>query len=243
MHTLFISDLHLSPNQPEITASFIQFMREEAPKADALYVLGDLFDFWIGDDDPTPFAQQIKAEFYQLSQKGVACYFTKGNRDFLIGKKFAKETGFHLLPDEAVIDLYGRKAVILHGDTLCTQDTQYLAFREKVHQPWLQCLFSLLPFAFRRRIVRKVQSDIRGEKQHKSMMIMDVTPSEVVDVMQRHQVDLMIHGHTHRPAIHQISLNDSNVKTRIVLGDWYNQSSVLVYSKLTGYSLQSKPLS
>ncbi len=109
MHTLFISDLHLSPKHPDITASFIQFMREEAIKADALYVLGDLFDFWIGDDDPTTFAEQIKSEFRQLTQQGVPCYFTKGNRDFLVGKRFAQQTGVQLLPDEAVIDLYGQK--------------------------------------------------------------------------------------------------------------------------------------
>ncbi len=131
MHTLFISDLHLSPKHPDITASFIQFMREEAIKADALYVLGDLFDFWIGDDDPTAFAEQIKSEFLQLTQQGVLCYFTKGNRDFLVGKRFAQQTGVQLLPDEAVIDLYGQKAVVLHGDTLCTQDTRYLAFEPK----------------------------------------------------------------------------------------------------------------
>ncbi|MGL4830443.1 MAG: UDP-2,3-diacylglucosamine diphosphatase [Vibrio sp.] len=242
MHTLFISDLHLSPNQPEITASFIQFMREEAPKADALYVLGDLFDFWIGDDDPTPFAKQIKAEFKQLTQQDIPCYFIKGNRDFLVGTRFAQETGIQILPDEAVIDLYGQKAVVLHGDTLCTQDTRYLAFRKKVHQPWLQYLFAMLPFFLRRKIVRKIQSDIRDDKQHKSMMIMDVTPSEVLDVMLSHQVDLMIHGHTHRPAIHQIPTTAPHNKIRIVLGDWYNQSSVLVYSKLAGYALTSEPL-
>ncbi|GHW04071.1 UDP-2,3-diacylglucosamine diphosphatase [Vibrio cholerae] len=242
MHTLFISDLHLSPKHPDITASFIQFMREEAIKADALYVLGDLFDFWIGDDDPTTFAEQIKSEFRQLTQQGVPCYFTKGNRDFLVGKRFAQQTGVQLLPDEAVIDLYGQKAVVLHGDTLCTQDTRYLEFRAKVHQPWLQRLFGLLPFALKQKLARKIQSDIRDDKQHKSMMIMDVTPSEVIAVMHRYNVDLMIHGHTHRPAIHSIQTDDQTLKTRIVLGDWYSQSSILVYSKLTGYSLLSRPL-
>ncbi|MGL6172362.1 MAG: UDP-2,3-diacylglucosamine diphosphatase [Vibrio sp.] len=242
MHTLFISDLHLSAHQPEITAAFIQFMREQATQADALYVLGDLFDFWVGDDDPSVFAQQIKAEFRQLTQQGVPCYLIKGNRDFLLGPQFAKQTGVQLLADEAVVDLYGQTAVLLHGDTLCTQDTRYLAFRNKVHQPWLQRLFALLPFALRQRIVSKIQSDIRDHKQHKSMQIMDVTPSEVLKVMQHHQVDLMIHGHTHRPAIHQIVADQNKPKTRIVLGDWYEQSSVLAYSKHIDYQLLSKPL-
>lgn len=237
MHTLFISDLHLTPSRPDITHCFTQFMRNEAIHADALYVLGDLFDFWIGDDDPTPFAKQIQQEFKHLTAQGVPCYFTQGNRDFLVGGRFAKQTGVTLLPDETVIDLYGTSAVILHGDTLCTQDVRYLAFRAKVHQPWLQWLFNRLPFFIKQRIVAKIQTDIRSDKSQKAMEIMDVTPDEVVHVMDKYQVPLMIHGHTHRPAIHHIS--DAPQKTRIVLGDWYTQGSVLVYSE-SGYSLEKR---
>ncbi|MFH0224019.1 UDP-2,3-diacylglucosamine diphosphatase [Vibrio furnissii] len=237
MHTLFISDLHLTPSRPDITHCFTQFMRNEAIHADALYVLGDLFDFWIGDDDPTPFAKQIQHEFKHLTAQGVPCYFTQGNRDFLVGRRFAKQTGVTLLPDEMVIDLYGTSAVILHGDTLCTQDVRYLAFRAKVHQPWLQWLFNRLPFFIKQRIVAKIQTDIRSDKSQKAMEIMDVTPDEVVHVMDKYQVPLMIHGHTHRPAIHHIS--DAPQKTRIVLGDWYTQGSVLVYSE-SGYSLEKR---
>lgn len=239
MHTLFISDLHLSPKRPDITQCFTQFMRTEARQADALYVLGDLFDFWIGDDDPTPFAQQIKTEFQQLTASGVPCFFVHGNRDFLIGQRFAKETGVTLLGQETVIDLYGTSAVILHGDTLCIEDVRYLAFREKVHKPWLQWIFNRLPYAFKKRIVKRVQSDIRSDKEQKAMEIMDVTPSEVLQVMQNHHVDLMIHGHTHRPAIHHLMGIDN--KIRIVLGDWYNQGSILRYSP-QGYELESRPL-
>jgi UDP-2,3-diacylglucosamine hydrolase len=167
----------------------------------------------------------------------VPCYFIHGNRDFLIGRRFAKETGVTLLDEEAVVDLYGTSAVILHGDTLCTEDVRYLAFREKVHQPWLQWIFNRLPYFIKKRIVAKIQTDIRSDKSQKAMEIMDVTPDEVVHVMDKYGVELMIHGHTHRPAIHQV--NDGSQKTRIVLGDWYTQGSVLVYSN-NGYSLENR---
>ncbi|MGF1910380.1 UDP-2,3-diacylglucosamine diphosphatase [Vibrio kasasachensis] len=239
MTTLFISDLHLSPNTPEINRCFEHFMRNEAINADALYVLGDLFDFWIGDDDKSEFATQIRTEFKRLTDSGVPCFFTKGNRDFLVGKRFAKQTGIELLGDETVIDLYGRKAVVLHGDTLCTEDTQYLAFRAKVNQPWLQWVFNRLPMSVKTPIVRKVQTDARDTKKSKSLMIMDVTQSEVEKVMRDHQVDLMIHGHTHRPDMHTFSVN-SEPMTRIVLGDWYEQGSILCFDA-KNYSLQARP--
>lgn len=239
MTTLFIADLHLSPSEPDITRCFRTFMREEAIHADALYVLGDLFEFWIGDDDDSDFSDQVRQEFKTLTQAGVPCYFVRGNRDFLIGRRFAKQTGMTLLKQESIIDLYGKKAVILHGDTLCTRDVNYLKFRKKVHQPWLQWLFNRIPLWVKKKIIAKVQSDIRVDKQTKSLDIMDVTPSEVDSVLEKHQVDLMIHGHTHRPKIHTIG-NTKEKKTRVVLGDWYTQGSVLVYDQ-NGYELQARP--
>ncbi|MCG9596985.1 UDP-2,3-diacylglucosamine diphosphatase [Vibrio sp. Isolate25] len=239
MTTLFIADLHLSPTTPDITDCFIRFMREEAIHADALYVLGDLFEFWIGDDDSSDFANQIRNEFRHLTSSGTPCYFTQGNRDFLVGKRFAKQTGVTLLGDETVIDLYGRKTVVLHGDTLCTEDVKYLQYREKVHQPWLQWIFNRIPMFIKKKIVAKVQSDIRSDKQTKSLDIMDVTPSEVEAVMAKHQVDLMIHGHTHRPNIHVFTVQNTE-KTRVVLGDWYTQGSVLVYAK-NSFKLEARP--
>lgn len=202
-------------------------MREEAVHAEALYVLGDLFEFWIGDDDPSDFAQAIKAEFKSLTESGVACYFIQGNRDFLLNKRFCRETGITLLDEHCVIDLYGRKTVILHGDTLCIDDHKYQAFRAKVHMPWLQWIFNRLPLFTRRHIVNKIQGDIRDVKAQKSLDIMDVTQSEVETLMKQHGTDLMIHGHTHRPNIHHFEINNKPV-TRIVLGDWYQQGSVLV---------------
>ncbi len=201
-------------------------MRTEAPKADALYVLGDLFEFWVGDDDKTPFANQIRTEFKTLTDSGVRVFFIQGNRDFLLGKRFCKQTGTTLLDDVCTIDLYGKKAVILHGDTLCTDDVDYQKFRKTVHQPWLQWVFNHIPWFIKKKIVAKVQSDIRDDKSNKSLDIMDVNQSEVENVMSQYCVDLMIHGHTHRPDTHHFDVNGVK-KTRIVLGDWYTQGSVL----------------
>ncbi len=133
MATLFIADLHLQTEEPAITAGFLRFLRGEAKSADALYILGDLFEAWIGDDDPNPLHREMAAAIHALVDSGVPCYFIHGNRDFLIGKRYARESGMTLLPEEQVLDLYGRKVLIMHGDTLCTDDTGYLAFRAKVH--------------------------------------------------------------------------------------------------------------
>ncbi|NVC61930.1 UDP-2,3-diacylglucosamine diphosphatase [Vibrio sp. 05-20-BW147] len=226
MTTLFISDLHLTPSRPDITNCFVRFMRDEAIYADALYVLGDLFEFWIGDEDSTPFAQEIRSEFKALTAKGVPVFFIQGNRDFLLGERFCQETGMTLLDDVCTIELYGQKTVILHGDTLCIDDHKYQEFRKTVHKPWLQWIFKRIPWFVKKRIVAKVQSGVRDDKQHKTLEIMDVNPIEVERVMSQFCVNLMIHGHTHRPNIHQIR-NEDGEKTRIVLGDWYSQGSVL----------------
>jgi len=230
MTTLFISDLHLTPSRPDITDCFFSFLQNEAINADALYILGDLFEFWVGDDDNNAFNQQIKAALKQLTESGVPCFFVQGNRDFLVGRHFEKETGVKLLPDVCKIDLYGRPAIILHGDTLCTDDHKYQAYRKKVHMPWLQFLYNRLPLKIKLKIVSRVQNDIGEEKKSKSLDIMDVNQTEVIDEMDRYSVDLMIHGHTHRPDIHQFS-SDTGEKTRVVLGDWYQQGSVLVFSE------------
>ena len=227
MTTLFIADLHLSPLRPDITACFLHFMQTEAPQAESLYVLGDLFEFWIGDDDNSLFSQTIKEAFSTLTQQGVACYFIQGNRDFLLGKAFCRQTGITLLDDVCVINLYGKPTVILHGDTLCTLDENYQNFRAKVHQPWLQFLFKRIPLFIRQKIVSHVQNKAKQVKQTKQMNIMDVTPSEVVRVLESYHVTQMIHGHTHRPFVHSLETSDG-IATRIVLGDWYEQGSVLV---------------
>lgn len=227
MTTLFIADLHLSPNAPDMTQAFLSFMSQQAPEADALYILGDLFDFWIGDDDKSDFANTIKTAIYQLThQHQVPVYFIQGNRDFLLGQRFCQQTGMTLLADEVVIDLYGEQVLIMHGDTLCTDDQAYQSFRAKVHQPWLQWLFNHLPFALRRHIVNKIQRNARDEKHQKSMVIMDVNQRTVEQRLHEQKVQCLIHGHTHRPNVHHFLCGDKHAQ-RIVLGDWFEQGSYL----------------
>ncbi|RYU64384.1 UDP-2,3-diacylglucosamine diphosphatase [Aliivibrio finisterrensis] len=238
MTILFISDLHLSPLRPDITECFLDFMNTEAIHATKLYVLGDLFEFWIGDDDNSPFNVVIKKAFKTLTQQGVECYFIQGNRDFLLNKRFCKETGVQLLADHTVIDINNEKVLIMHGDTLCIDDIKYQEFRAKVHQPWLQWVFNRIPLFIRQRIVKNVQDKIKEKKQHKELTIMDVTQSEVEKVMREEGVQRLIHGHTHRPNFHHFNCQDKPM-TRIVLGDWYTQGSILEF-KNNKYTLQNK---
>ncbi|MDD9174820.1 UDP-2,3-diacylglucosamine diphosphatase [Aliivibrio finisterrensis] len=238
MTILFISDLHLSPLRPDITDCFLDFMNTEAIHAEKLYVLGDLFEFWIGDDDNSPFNVVIKEAFKALTQHGVKCYFIQGNRDFLLNKRFCKETGVQLLADHTVININNEKVLIMHGDTLCIDDIKYQEFRAKVHQPWLQWVFNRIPLFIRQRIVKNVQDKIKEKKQHKKLTIMDVTQSEVERVMRQEGVKRLIHGHTHRPNVHTFNHNSEEM-TRIVLGDWYTQGSILEF-KNNKYTLQNK---
>ncbi|MGK9174005.1 UDP-2,3-diacylglucosamine diphosphatase [Yokenella regensburgei] len=226
MATLFIADLHLQTEEPAITAGFLHFLHGTARTADALYILGDLFEAWIGDDDPTPLHREIAAAIKAVVDSGVPCYFIHGNRDFLLGKRFARESGMQLLPEEKVLELYGRKVLIMHGDTLCTDDAGYQAFRAKVHKPWLQTLFLALPLFVRQRIAGKMRASSKAANSHKSLSIMDVNANAVVATMTRHQVQCLIHGHTHRPAIHELIINDQPA-IRVVLGAWHTQGSLV----------------
>ena len=229
MATLFIADLHLQTEEPAITAGFLRFLHGEARSADALYILGDLFEAWVGDDDPNPLHSEIACAIKSLADSGVPCYFIHGNRDFLIGKRFATESGMQLLPEEKVLDLYGRRVLIMHGDTLCTDDPGYLAFRAKVHTPWIQKLFLALPLFIRRRIAQKMRDDSKAANSSKSMEIMDVNAQAVVEVMEKHHVQWLIHGHTHRPDIHTLDANGETAH-RVVLGAWHTQGSMVKVS-------------
>jgi len=224
--TLFIADLHLQTEEPAITAGFLRFLRGEAKSADALYILGDLFEAWIGDDDPNPLHHDIAAAIKALVDSGVPCYFIHGNRDFLLGKRYARESGMTLLPEEQVLDLYGRKVLIMHGDTLCTDDTGYQAFRAKVHTPWIQTLFLALPLFIRNRIAAKMRAGSKAANSSKSMTIMDVNPHAVIDVMEKHRVQWLIHGHTHRPDVHSLTTNGEPAH-RVVLGAWHSEGSMV----------------
>ena len=211
----FIADLHLNEAQPEITAHFLQFMQQKAPLAEAVYILGDLFDFWIGDDEDSALIRQVKQAISSLTQTGVPCYFICGNRDFLIGKRFATACGMQLLPDYTTLDLYGKKTLICHGDTLCIDDVKYQQFRRKVHQKWRQRFFLCLPLALRLHIARKIRQKSQQDKQGKSAQIMDVNPQFTAQIIEKFDATQLIHGHTHRQAVHF-----EPKFTRIVLGDW-----------------------
>ena len=226
MTTLFIADLHLCTEEPAITAGFLRFLAGEARQADALYILGDLFEAWIGDDDPNPLHREIAAAIKAVVDSGVPCFFIHGNRDFLIGKRFACESGMTLLPQEKVLNLYGRRVLILHGDTLCTDDAGYQAFRAKVHQRWLQTLFLALPLCIRKRVAARMRADSKAANRSKSLEIMDVNPHAVIAEMEKHHVQWLIHGHTHRPDVHPLTANGEPA-FRVVLGAWHHEGSMV----------------
>ncbi len=226
--TYFIADLHLSENHPELTALFIDFMQNQAPQAESIYILGDLFDFWIGDDEKSSVIKMVQEQIKFITTQGIPCYFIHGNRDFLVGKKFAEPCGLQLLPEYQVIDLYGTPTLICHGDTLCTDDEKYQLFRKKVHQKWRQWLFLHLPLKIRIAIGKKIRMQSNADKKLKSEDIMDVNGDFVLQTFKDFNVTLMIHGHTHRQNIHKIPPHF----TRIVLGDWRpNAPSVLEFSE------------
>lgn len=226
MTTLFIADLHLCPEEPAITAGFLHFLTAQAMTADALYILGDLFESWIGDDDNQPLHHQIAQGIKQVTDTGIPCYFIHGNRDFLVGQRFARQCGMTLLPERQVLDLYGRRILIMHGDTLCTDDHGYQAFRRKVHNPLIQKLFLCLPLALRRRIAAKMRAGSKAANTQKSAAIMDVNPQAVSDTFREFKVQWLIHGHTHRPAIHTLTANEMPA-FRCVLGAWHHEGSMI----------------
>lgn len=231
-YTLFIADLHLAADRPDITQAFLHFLAAETQQADALYILGDLFEVWIGDDNPEPLLAEVAAALKALS-KQLPVFFIHGNRDFLLKARYAKQAGITLLPLQQVIDLYGTPTLIMHGDSLCTLDLAYQKFRRWWDQPWWQTLMLSLPLSIRQRIARKAREKSAKAKaqylRQDAATIMDVTPEEVPKVMAQFGVQKLIHGHTHRPAVHQLQVNGQAAE-RYVLGDWYTQSSYLKVS-------------
>lgn len=227
MRTLFIADLHLSEQEPAITAGFLRFLQRDAYQADALYILGDFFEYWIGDDDPQPLHREIATALRDLTASGVPCYFIHGNRDFLIGKRFAQECGMTLLPQETLLTLYEHRILIMHGDTLCIDDEDYQRYRRKVHNPLIQTLFLWLPLRTRLNIAAKMRDRSQMTNGDKSDAIMDVNPHAVIEALERNQAEWLIHGHTHRPAIHDISMPNGKLAKRAVLGAWHYQGSMI----------------
>ena len=226
MTTLFISDLHLEANQAEIGQQFLAFLAGEARETEALYILGDLFEAWLGDDDPNPYYGEMKSALRELTDAGVPVYFMHGNRDFMIGDEFAAATGITILDDPTVVDLYGDKVLLCHGDSLCTDDIQYQQVRAVVRDPNWQAM--MRSKSIEERIAFAIQSRKESMERGESLSdeIMDVNQEAVAAAMTEHGVNMMLHGHTHRPAVHSLEL-DGQKATRIVLGDWYEQGSVV----------------
>ncbi len=227
MTTLFISDLHLSGERPYITQLFIDFLQNRASQADALYILGDLFEVWPGDDMIQPdYTDSIEA-MKQLSDSGVPLYVMQGNRDFLMAEGFSQVSGARLIEDPTIIDLYGTPTLLMHGDTLCTDDIDYQKFRNMVRDQKWKDMFFALPKDERLAMTTKYRTISKDETAKKSMQIMDVNQQTVEATMHNHQIQQLIHGHTHRPNIHHFRSNQLDM-TRIVLGDWFDHGSVLI---------------
>jgi len=239
MPTFFISDLHLEDERPEISLAFLEFLSDKAAEAEALYVLGDFFEVWVGDDTDTLISEQVAGALKKLTSSGVPVYIMHGNRDFLIGKDFLNDCNAHFLPDPALIELYGKKVLLMHGDSLCTKDVEYQKFRKQVRDKNWVSEFLTKPLEERKSIAREIREASQKATAGKGEMITDVTEEEVIREMQAHQVRLLIHGHTHRPAIHDIEI-DGQPAHRIVLGDWYEQGSLLIASE-SGFELLELP--
>lgn len=242
MTQMFISDLHLDESRPDTTNGFFDFMVEQAVLADTLYVLGDLFEVWLGDDHQSAFNNSVIEAFAVYTGE---LYFMHGNRDFLLGQAFCKATGGTLLPDPVVIDCHGRPALLMHGDSLCTDDVEYMAARKQLRDPAFQADLLSKSLLERAAFAASARKKSQQHNRETAMDIMDVNQQEVTRNMAEHGVDLLIHGHTHRPHIHNLGLEMSTSQARggqrIVLGNWDQNGWVLQYDS-DGYELKTFPL-
>lgn len=232
MKTYFISDLHLDATEPNNIQAFLDFTKKlsNASDTDALYILGDLFEYWLGDDSMQEITfhplQAVVDALRKLSEQGIPLYFVKGNRDFLIGDIFSQTTGMTLLDDELCIDVYGKRLLIMHGDTLCIDDTEYQQLRTVLRDPTWQQMFLSKPLSERVQIAQHLRQQSKQKTANKREAIMDVNPSKVLEVMDDYQVHTLIHGHTHRVAAHQFSQHQT-IYQRFVLSDWHGTAQYL----------------
>jgi UDP-2,3-diacylglucosamine hydrolase len=239
MTTLFISDLHLEADRPEIGEQFLDFLDEEAADAEALYILGDFFEYWVGDDDPDDYYASIKRSLRAFTDSGVPVYFMHGNRDFMIGEEFAADTGVTILPDPYPLELYGKSVLLSHGDALCTDDVEYQQVRAMTRNREWQAMMLEKPLEERIAIAKHARAQSAERNKTLSESIMDVNPDAVKKAISEHGVEILLHGHTHRPGIHGVEVDDRFAK-RVVLGDWYDQGSVVRWDE-DGVELSTIP--
>ena len=237
MTKLFISDLHLDARRPAATRTFLHFLEETATEARDLYILGDLFELWIGDDDPNPLHQEIASAIAALGKSGTRCFFMAGNRDFVIGPDYLARCGLTRLNDPTLIYVGGKSVLVSHGDIFCTDDIGYQRYRRIVYNPVLKSIYDALPFAIRDLIVGRIRSS--SQESDKPPEIMDVNQGAIEQALREFDVDILLHGHTHRPAIHEFRM-DGHSTQRIVLGDWYDAGSVLRWDE-SGPRLETLP--
>ena len=229
MSVLFISDLHLDATRPEATHAFHRFLQDRAANAEALYILGDLFEAWVGDDDDAALAGAVVEALAKLTNGGTPTFFAHGNRDFLVGEEFARQSGISLLEESSVVELGDQRVLLMHGDSLCIDDHDYQQFRAMVRSPDWQAQFLALPLTARRALAAQARDASRISTRGKPMEIMDVNTAAVEQIMRAHGTRRLIHGHTHRPAVHELDL-DGAPATRTVLGDWFQRGWALEWN-------------
>ena len=226
MVTYFISDLHLERIESPITNIFTAFL-DDLNQNDSLYILGDLFESWIGDDNVSELSQYISDRLLMLSERDISVAIMHGNRDFLIGEDFCKASSIKLINDPRIIEIDTKKVMLTHGDELCTDDNEYQAFRSVVRNPLWQKDFLNFPISKREKIAGEAKDASKDSKENKAMEIMDVNTDAVLKAFNDHDIEIMIHGHTHRPNIHKVSNEGKNL-TRYVLGDWSKNSAIIL---------------
>jgi UDP-2,3-diacylglucosamine hydrolase len=236
--TLFISDLHLSQNRPALLAHFVDFLKGRARRAQALYILGDLFDVWLGDDDDVPAYRPLIEALHELAESGVALFFLPGNRDFSVGARFSAASACRILPDPWVVDVYATPTLLMHGDSLCRDDRAYQLFRRLIRARATQALLHTTPVKARRALANILRRHSQAQNQRKAAYVMDVNLAEVSRMMRKYQVTRLIHGHTHCPAIHEFCL-DEHPASRMVLGDWQEQRARILVCTPAGCTLES----
>jgi len=238
---LFASDTHLSAHRPAAVAAFVEFLAGPVRRADRLYLLGDVFDLWLGDDDDRAPHPEVEAALADAVSAGVPVDLMRGNHDFLLGDAFAERTGCRLIDEPHVIDAMDERTILLHGDTLCTRDVEYQAFRGHARDPANQRAFLARPMEERAQEAAKIRATSDSRTRLKTEDIMDVTDDEVARVLSECGATRMIHGHTHRPGVHEIDL-EAGPATRIVLGDWYDRGTVLLWDEAGGRLVRSRHL-